>query len=48
MISWDIWGKWELKHEEGMTDAVIELKSLTRGQDVENNSEDNSEISGPF
>ena len=36
----------ELKHEEGMGDSVKELKSLMRGHHIENNSEDNSKISG--
>ena len=36
----------ELKHEEGMRDAITELKSLMHGHHIENNSADNSKISG--
>ena len=35
----------DLKHEEGMKDDIAELKSLIRGQRVESNSADSSEIS---
>ena len=36
----------ELKQEEGMGDAVTELKSLTRGHRIGSNSADNAKIPG--
>ena len=36
----------ELKHEEGMEDAILELKSLIRGQRMGSNPADRPEITG--
>ena len=36
----------ELKHEKGIRDAILGLKSLIRGHRVDRNSADNSKIPG--
>ena len=36
----------DFKREEGTEEAITELKSLSRGYHIENNSADNSKMSG--
>ena len=38
----------ELKHDEGLKDAILELESLIRGHRMGRNSADNPKITGPL